>query len=186
MRLLFAGCFAVWSASFNGAPAQVNCGGPNWHIANGQCTSSDGRWYLGQDNQPHQLTAVSRPVGSATAGPAYDDRLGFVSAFAIREIQPEGNVKTNMRVTVSDAGSGGVRLDGKLEYQMNGDRLIPMTWYEGAEHVYKGRVVARTYVMESDPTNPLVFKVVRGAGYVLQSGKGIITSPDGRRTQVNK
>lgn len=56
------GLLMPWCA----AGAQVNCTGPNWHLEGGQCVSTDGRWYLGQDNQPHIRGTVSnaqiRPV----------------------------------------------------------------------------------------------------------------------------
>jgi len=53
--LIFAAAISVVDAGW----AQVNCAGPNWHWSGGQCIDASGYWYLGPDNQPHQIGATS-------------------------------------------------------------------------------------------------------------------------------
>ena len=48
--------------------AQTNCTGPNWRMVNGQCVSADGRWYLGADNQPHQMTTSAGAATQSRSG----------------------------------------------------------------------------------------------------------------------
>lgn len=48
----------------------------------------------------------------------------------------------------------------------------------GATHSWHGTVTYAGYTFASDATEPLWFKVVRGQGYVYDSGKGRVTLPD--------
>jgi len=51
-------------------------------------------------------------------------------------------------------------------------------WAPGARHTICGVLHARDYLIASDPSAPLVFRIDATGAYVYQSGRGVVVTPD--------
>jgi len=53
-------------------------------------------------------------------------------------------------------------------------------WSHGSTHTWIGKSKVFGYIFDSDPDNPLQFRVDKQKGYVYVQGRGTITTPDGK------
>jgi len=78
----------------------------------------------------------------------------------------------------------------KGAYEFDPRTMQPMVWNPGAVHTIIGKVVLKSggnkYIFESDYSAPLVFIIDRKLGYVFQSGRGVVTYPDGHKIRLDK
>lgn len=65
-------------------------------------------------------------------------------------------------------------------------QMKSLNWYPGVEHTLLGNLEIVGFKFESDSQNPLVFKIIRGQGYVYKQGKGIVTTTKGVRIQLGE
>ena len=61
---------------------------------------------------------------------------------------------------------------------------FPSAWCHGLTHQFVGTVNVFGYTFESDASDPLKFTVDRDKGFYYTSGKGTVTDPDGKVTNL--
>jgi hypothetical protein len=62
--------------------------------------------------------------------------------------------------------------------------MLRLDWFNGAEHQLEGTIQMNGHTFVSDPNYPLIFKVVKGEGYVCLCGRGNVVSPSGETVQL--
>ena len=63
--------------------------------------------------------------------------------------------------------------------------MVPIIIGVGARHVVKGKLTMKGYTIISDPQYPLIFRLVRGEGYVYEQGRGIVITPSNKRVELD-
>lgn len=111
-----------------------------------------------------------------------------VESLEIPPFHPDmrGSWSTGTKVEISQTPDqpDSVTYSGAFETVMTGASsnggFQELTWHPGAQHTYRGKVRIHDCIFDSDDEAPLVFQVNREKGYVYQSGKGVVTNPDGK------
>jgi len=75
-------------------------------------------------------------------------------------------------------GDSHVAIDGESEFVGNLD-------YEGSTYTFIGTVRLLKHIFSSNENDPLVFKLVKDAGFVHVKGKGSITAPEGSKIVID-
>lgn len=98
----------------------------------------------------------------------------------IKNMGTYNSSQTDATISMVD-DRGTVLFSGKTETVLEGNQLKQNNWSPGARHTIKGRLVLLGYTFDSSATDPLVFRVVRGRGYVYEKGRGSVLTPSGQR-----
>jgi HEAT repeat protein len=138
-------------------------------------------------------TAAATPTSEFTPTPAP------VSPYIIPEIvvvdQPGGDEIRTWIASLIEGSSllmlnarPGAGFNAMLSINPSGDSAgisyDPIWAYAGAEHLYDGKILNYQRTFDSDPQYPLTFKLVKGLGYVYLSGRGTITTEDGKAVSL--
>ncbi len=90
-------------------------------------------------------------------------------------------LKTRAGGLLTFAGPRPLKVRGR-SIDMEDEKILPLVWFDGAEHVFHGKVLLREIcTIESDTSYPLSFKIVeQHHGYVYLCGRGSVTTKDGK------
>lgn len=93
--------------------------------------------------------------------------------------------QTNMFITLAASPIQGFYyvVEGKVGFPINPTtgQMEQRIWCPGVENTLSGNLEILGYKFESDSQSPLIFKVIMGEGYVYRKGKGVVTTPDGKK-----
>ena len=90
---------------------------------------------------------------------------------------------------------GSVRIEGEASgtYKVSGQAVVSRQpdgtykedlWVHGTRHTLLGKIDMAGYVFEGDRTDPLIFRVDRGLGYVFVRGAGSVRLKNGEKISL--
>jgi len=82
--------------------------------------------------------------------------------------------------------------DNKVVMKKDSPTLLPLSWVNGAEHIYMKDTQVFDYTFESDPAYPLVFRILKqdpkmgvsDTGYIYLCGRGKIKKNSGKSFRI--
>jgi ankyrin repeat protein len=111
--------------------------------------------------------------------------------FSIPELQPT-ELTSETFATIEATAKPGIVLLGGIGDRVPVNGVVPgkggivsNNWGVGARHVVKGKITLLRYTLISDPQNPLIFHLARGAGYVYEQGRGVVITPSKERVLLD-